>query len=740
MRVADLLVLHVVAASGASWFTGPAPGNRTAWIAGLRSERVAALKTIKYDGGVFDNEALRWTQTNYIQPQVHPWDSYFYDRTTHQYTVGRYLDDLERRYGGIDSVLVWPTFPQLGLDDRNQFDLIRLMPGGLDGVRRMTDDFHARGVKVLWPYNPWDVGTRREGRLDSDIMAELMREIGGDGVNGDTMSHFDPEWWNASVREGRPLALQPEGEGTDPFLNTATLGWAEGMPSPAMPVVDRFKWLESRWTSNVCDRWDEHKGRGALLAGYFNGFGLETWESVWGCWNGITERDGEAIRRAATILRYFGKLRFLQSPDWEPHVLTLVPGVYASMFPSLSGGETVWLVVNKAKKEVSGNIMTVDLPAGSHLYDCYHGTSLETIDFSKAARGLTSVAVNVSFSLEVDGVGCVIATPNSSTVGAFASFLSSMRNATVTSLDQFNDTVIMLHKEVIPIVATKVQQAPPSGMVAINATGEYQFVAVGTEFFWHPNQQGGKCGTQYPWESMPSVKHNHNLSIPRFHMDRFPVTCGEYSSYLNASGYVPRDPTRWLFTWNGSRSAPANLTKKPVTHVTLDEARAYCKWAGKRLPRSWEWQYAAQGLDARKYPWGSTWGTAGVNAPASVMANTYPGPMDVDAHPSGCSPFGVCDMVANVWQYTDEVRDIPTGGLPARSNFAILKGGSAYIPNQPHVLWYKMWNSRGHDVTEYSRTALLDESYDRSATVGFRCAVDAESPSVLAAQRVQMYV
>ena len=66
-------------------------------------------------------------------------------------SAGRYLDDLERRYGGIDSVLVWPTFPQLGLDDRNQFDLIRLMPGGLDGVRRMTDDFHARGVKVLWP-------------------------------------------------------------------------------------------------------------------------------------------------------------------------------------------------------------------------------------------------------------------------------------------------------------------------------------------------------------------------------------------------------------------------------------------------------------------------------------------------------------------------------------------------------------------------------------------------------------
>ena len=46
---------------------------------------------------------------------------------------------------------------------RPQFDYFRTMPGGLEGVRRVTAELHAEGVKVMWPYNPWDTGTRREG-------------------------------------------------------------------------------------------------------------------------------------------------------------------------------------------------------------------------------------------------------------------------------------------------------------------------------------------------------------------------------------------------------------------------------------------------------------------------------------------------------------------------------------------------------------------------------------------------
>jgi hypothetical protein len=51
----------------------------------------------------------------------------------------------------------------IGIDDRSQFDLFEAMPGGIAGVRRVVDELHALGIKVLIPYNPWDVGTARCG-------------------------------------------------------------------------------------------------------------------------------------------------------------------------------------------------------------------------------------------------------------------------------------------------------------------------------------------------------------------------------------------------------------------------------------------------------------------------------------------------------------------------------------------------------------------------------------------------
>ena len=72
----------------------------------------------------------------------------FLDPIAGRYTVDRYLDDLDKRYGGIDAVLVWATYPNMGIDDRNQLDMVRTMPGGLAGARQMVEDFHRRGVRV----------------------------------------------------------------------------------------------------------------------------------------------------------------------------------------------------------------------------------------------------------------------------------------------------------------------------------------------------------------------------------------------------------------------------------------------------------------------------------------------------------------------------------------------------------------------------------------------------------------
>jgi len=86
----------------------------------------------------------------------------------------------------------------------------------------------------------------------------------------------------------------------------------------------------------------------------------------------------------------------------------------------------------------------------------------------------------------------------------------------------------------------------------------------------------------------------------------------------------------------------------------------------------------------------------------------------VDAYPQGASPFGVLDLVGNVWQWTDEFQDQHTRA-------AIVKGGSYYRPSKSH--WYF---PQARQLDQHGKYLLLAPSLDRSATIGFRCVMDAE--------------
>ena len=96
------------------------------WLADIQHWRTERRIRVGYD-----RFAVRHPRTStgrnpaFIQPQMMVQDRYFYDPVAGRYTVDRYLDDLQKRYGGIDAVLIWPTYPNMGIDNRNQHDMIR---------------------------------------------------------------------------------------------------------------------------------------------------------------------------------------------------------------------------------------------------------------------------------------------------------------------------------------------------------------------------------------------------------------------------------------------------------------------------------------------------------------------------------------------------------------------------------------------------------------------------------------
>ena len=284
--------------------------------------------------------------------------------------------------------------------------------------------------------------------------------------------------------------------------------------------------------------------------------------------------------------------------------------------------------------------------------------------------------------------------------------MSAMKQMTAKPLASFSNEHAVLEQKIVPIGTTRSNSTAPVSMIQI-PEGDFLFKVSGIEIEGS-NDIG--VDVQYPWEDAPRRFHEHPMHIKSFYIDKYPVTNVEFKGFLDATRYHPKDGTNFLRDWKEG-VFPASWDDRPVTWVSIEDARAYATWAGKRLPHEWEWQYAAQGTDGRIYPWGNQWDAAAV--PERDKNRTMRGPDPVDAHPKGASPFGVMDLVGDVWQWTDEFLDEHTRA-------AILRGGSYYQPQGS--IWYF---PQAYKLTEHGKLLMMAPSIDRSGAIGFRLVQDA---------------
>ena len=175
-----------------------------------------------------------------------------------------------------------------------------------------------------------------------------------------------------------------------------------------------------------------------------------------------------------------------------------------------------------------------------------------------------------------------------------------------------------------------------------------------------------------------------SISLPGFWIDKYQVTNSDYKKYIDATGSQP--------------PVISGNENQPVRGVTWDQAAAYCSWANKRLPTEAEWEAAGRGpgTNPQLYPWGS-------DDTGGGLVNTMP---NDDTYEKGAfsfnvSPFGVFDLVGNVWEWVGEPYSSLDGGNK------ILRGGRY---GNPQDLAYRL------------AVSANDERYVKFA--GFRCAAN----------------
>ena len=419
--------------------------------------------------------------------------------------------------------------------------------------------------------------------------------------------------------------------------------WAQWFKDSTVPGVLRNKWFERGHLQHGIHRWDnDHWAE--LHTAWMNGSGVMIWENVFGTLKSWNARDRSISRAILPIQRRFYPL--FCGENWTPLVETRVPGVYANAWED--NGVRLWTLVNRGENEVSGSLLSAEVRTGERVFDLVAGR--ESPDFAAVLPPL--------------GVGCfVVATPEK--LGTdWSDFLASQAETNARA-DHRADTP---DSDTTPTIASRCALDGTKWTHA-DASAAGLSLVEGDERELRSAFTVRECGF---YDSRD--RHDHSGQFVRrvrfesFALEAQPVTNAQFAAFLQATGYQPNDGVNFLHHWQNG-AFPASLGDEPVVYVGLEDARAFSRWAKKRLPTEEEWQ------------------------------------------------IGVTDHLLSygkVWEWTESERS------DGRTRFCLLKGGSQYQAEGSH--WYADGGKREPDFV--SKFLLMAPGIDRCSTVGFRCAVD----------------
>lgn len=691
----------------------------------------------EFDNSLFERKDLQWMRNSYVVLLQMAWDKEYYNAITGEYGYYNTILEYSKYFDHLDAYMIWPTWPRLGLDRRNQFDMYRDLPGGLTELKRQSHFAHEKNTKYFISYNPWDQSTRLEDHLAG--MTDIIASIDADGVVLDTRGESSKELQAAADKAKPGVVMYSEGMAVPANMPTIVSGRvhnAINMPPP----LNMNKYIKPEFGIFRVMLAGEGRLHRESAVSFFNGYGAEinTMIPANPEWH---DQDYKYFARMVKILRE--NTHSFNSQAWLPLVDSKVDSIWVNKFPGKN--KTLYTVYSLVPEGYSGELFEVPKKEGFHYVSLWNGRECNLTEengkyyvdvniesFNKNSLGtraegeveciamfpeILNVKTNLdSLSYSADKGSKVIVYSGKPGYDSESAEFKLLNNKISLweyfpgkeyqfTIQLFDDENILLDQQSINIphstprsisnvVKTKLALSAPAGMVEI-PSGEYIFKM-------QPAHESHDI-----W-LFPDYTEPRKVQMNKYYMDKYPVTNREFKRFIDASGYSPKDTNNFLAHWNNGK-IPEGKENHPVVYVSLQDAKEYAEWTGKRLPTSLEWQYAAQGMDTSyKYPWGKELDTTLCNYKSG---STSP----VDKYINGASPFGVMDLVGNIWQLTNDIYD------NGRYYFVMLRGGSYYNPTAS--IWYVKggpWT-----VDRHKQLLMISPSIDRSATVGFRCVMDA---------------
>ncbi|MBI4402270.1 MAG: formylglycine-generating enzyme family protein [Nitrospirae bacterium] len=220
-------------------------------------------------------------------------------------------------------------------------------------------------------------------------------------------------------------------------------------------------------------------------------------------------------------------------------------------------------------------------------------------------------------------------------------------------------------------------------------------------------------------EGLGNERPEHKVFLNSYYIDQYEVTIARYAKFLQATGH--KAPPLW------DEDSVESAGNRPAVGLDWNDADAYCKWAGKRLPTEAEWEKAARGTDGRRYPWGHMQpfpDIANYNRGQWVSYAITLNPVETlggmsvrhGTKEGGKSPYGLYQMAGNAAEWVADWYDREYYGKSQEKNPTGPKDG------EKRVIRGGSWSDSPAGIRSTARVSA--EPDYRDLTLGVRCAMD----------------